>query len=36
MVPLGGASFYIGLYREIHFKRSPSKTTEFILTKFGS
>jgi len=35
MAPLGGASFYIGLYREIHLKRSLSKTTELILTKFG-
>jgi len=35
MAPLGGASFYIGLYREIHLNRSPSKTIELISTKFG-
>jgi len=35
MAPLGGASFYKGLYREIHLKRSLSKTTELISTKFG-
>jgi len=37
MAPLGGASFYTGLYvyREIHIKRSLSKTTELTLTKFG-
>jgi len=35
MAQLGGASFYIGLYREIHLKRSLSKTTELISTKFG-
>jgi len=35
MSPLVGASFYIGLYREIHLKRSLSKTTALILTKFG-
>jgi len=34
MTPLGGASFYIGLYREIHLKRSLSKTTELISNKF--
>jgi len=34
MAPLEGASFDIGLYREIHGKRSLSKTTELILTKF--
>jgi len=35
MAPLGGASFYIGLYREIHLKCSLSNTTELISTKFG-
>jgi len=35
MAPQGGASFFIGLYREIQLKRSLSKTTELILTKFG-
>jgi len=35
MAPLGGTSFYIGLYREIHLKCSLSKTTELICTKFG-
>jgi len=35
MAPLGGASCYIGLYREINLKRSLSKTTELISTKFG-
>jgi len=35
MTPLGGASFYIGLYREIHLKCSLSKTTELIWTKCG-
>jgi len=30
MAPLGGASFYIGLYREIHLKYSISKTAELI------
>jgi len=35
MAPVGGASFYIGLYREIHLKRSLSKTTTLISTKFG-
>jgi len=33
MAPLGGTSFYIGWYREVHLKRSLSKTTELILTK---
>jgi len=33
--PLGGTSFYISLYREIHLKRSLFKTTELISTKFG-
>jgi len=32
MAPLGGAVFYIGLYREIHLKHSFYKTTELILT----
>jgi len=36
MASLGGASFYKGLYGEIHLKRSLSKTTELILIKFGS
>jgi len=36
MAPLGGTSFYIGFFREIHLKRSLSKTTELISTKFGS
>jgi len=35
MAPLGGTSFYIGLYREIHLKRSLSKTTKLISTTFG-
>jgi len=35
MALLGGASFYTGLYREIHLKCSLSKTTELILTKLG-
>jgi len=35
MAPLGCTSFYIGLYREIYLKRSLSKTTELISTKFG-
>jgi len=35
MAPLGGASFYIGLYREIYLKCSLSKTTELISTEFG-
>jgi len=35
MAPLGGTSFYIGLYREIHLKCSLSKTIELISTKFG-
>jgi len=35
MAPLWGASFDIDLYREIHLKRSLSKTTELILTKFS-
>jgi len=35
MAPLGGALFDIRLYREIHLKRSLSKTTELISTKFG-
>jgi len=35
MAPLGGASFYIGFFREIHLKYSLSKTTELILTKFA-
>jgi len=35
MAPLGGVSFYIGLYREIHLKHSLSKTAELISTKFG-
>jgi len=30
-----GASFYIGLHREIYLKRSLSKTTELISNKFG-
>jgi len=34
MAPLGGASFYIGLYREI-LLNAHSKTTELISTKFG-
>jgi len=34
MAPLGGASFYIGLYREMQLKHSLSKTTELISTKF--
>jgi len=35
MAPLGGTSFYIGLYSEIHLKCPLSKTTELISTKFG-
>jgi len=35
MAPLGGASFHIGLYREIHLKCSLSKTTELISIKLG-
>jgi len=35
MAPLGGASLYIGLYREIHLKCSLSRTIELISTKFG-
>jgi len=35
MAPLGGVSFYIGLYREIHLKHSLSETTELISNKFG-
>jgi len=35
MTQLGGASFYIGLYREMYLKRLLSKTTELISTKFG-
>jgi len=35
MAPQGGVSFYIGVYREIHLKRSLSKTTKLISTKFG-
>jgi len=33
--PIRGASFYIGLKREIHLKCSFSKTIELIWTKFG-
>jgi len=35
MAPLGGASFYIGLYWERYLKCSLFKTTELILSKFG-
>jgi len=35
MTPLEGASFYIGLYREIHLKHSLFKINELISTKFG-
>jgi len=31
MAPLGGASYNIGLYREIHLKCSLSKTIELIM-----
>jgi len=35
MAPLGGASFFIGLYGEMHLKCSLTKTIKLISTKFG-